>query len=196
LLNLSGQARGKYRVRRAWEAKSWGVEYRTPPSAILAFPELAVWAFRAALAVARGEEPPKRDMATCRAIKLTRQAIKAGENFTWELRRLEKKLAVTISTRDTWSNGWARWLLDLQPRLTSQSVHFFGMAEWRGLATNWWRLAEMTGWSLHQDVEAPNAPVGSFIVGLPYAIRIQESPDSLTCRQLLACLADAGLINP
>jgi hypothetical protein len=196
LVKLSGQARGKYRVRRAYRAKAWGVEYRSLPAAILAFPELALWCFRTALAVAKGEQPPKRDTATGLAVKRLREAVRTGDPFTWDLRRLEKKLAVTLSPRDTWSDGWRRWLFDLQPRLARQPIHFFGMAEWRGLATNWWRLAEMTGWALYQDVEAPNAPEGAFPVGLPYAVRTQQSPDPLTCRQIVACLADAGLINP
>jgi hypothetical protein len=195
LVKLSGQARGEYRVRRAYRTKAWGVEYRTLPAAILAFPELAIWCFRTALAVAKGEQPPKRDTATGLAVKRLREAVRAGAPFTWGLRRLEKRLIVSLADRDTWSNGWRRWLLDLQPRLASQSLYFFGMAEWRGLSTNWWRLAEMTGWTLRQDVE-PSAPAGAFPVGLPYAVRIQESPDELTRRQILACLADAGLINP
>jgi hypothetical protein len=86
--------------------------------------------------------------------------------------------------------------MDLQPRLTRLSVYFFGLAEWRGLATNWRSLSEVTGWALDQNVYAPNAPIGAFIIGLPYAVRTQESPDELTRRQILACLADAGLINP
>jgi hypothetical protein len=196
LVNLSGAARERYRVRRAYEVKSWGVEYRTPPAAILACPELALWAFRAALAITRGDAPPKRSHHVGRAVKELRAAIRSGEPFTWELRRLERRLTVTLSDRDTWSAGWAAWLRDLQPRLRGQSVHFFGMAEHRGLATNWWRLAQTTGWALHQDVRSPSAPPNSFEIGLPYAVRVQESPDPLICQQILACLVEGGLIKP
>jgi hypothetical protein len=40
-LSMSGLARGSYGREAAWEAKPWGFEYRTPPAAIFANPQIA-----------------------------------------------------------------------------------------------------------------------------------------------------------
>lgn len=40
-IDLSGSARGGYKIMGAYERKPWGFEYRTPPAAIFATPEIA-----------------------------------------------------------------------------------------------------------------------------------------------------------
>jgi hypothetical protein len=40
VINLSGRARGKYKVLTAWEEKPWGFEYRSMPSYIFSTPRL------------------------------------------------------------------------------------------------------------------------------------------------------------
>ncbi len=41
VLDLSGRARGRYKVLTAWESKPWGFEYRSMPSYVFATPRLA-----------------------------------------------------------------------------------------------------------------------------------------------------------
>lgn len=174
LVNLSGAARGAYKVRRAWRAQPWGLEYRTLPSAVLAVEDVAVWAISAIRAVARGEQPERCTRRIRSAIRDIREAVTAQIPFSFDLENLVH-LTLTpggiILSSDEWNDAWREWVeqVNTTGRVRGR-VLLFGFRSSRGLVVNDAQIAAELGWQ-HIDFSY-RLGVYDISIGLPRRARV------------------------
>jgi hypothetical protein len=187
LLNLSGDARGEYRQRRAWRLQSYGLEYRTLPSAVLALEDLAIWAIRVIHAIAKGENPPEQDQKIRDSFHAVLRAVKSKRPFSFELENLEEAAArPELILRDEWAREWQAWASELNSsgRVLRDAL-LFGFAENRGDVTNDDAIAQAQGWGLIA-YEHPSSIRPA--IGLPRSVRVAWDAN-------MACLIEARLIQ-
>jgi hypothetical protein len=187
LLGLSGKARGAYCQRRAWRSQPYGLEYRTLPSAILAFEELAIWAIRVIRAIAKGEKPPRRDEVIDHLVDAVAERLKSGCPFSFELADLKSAPSPPeLILRDEWAREWQAWASELnRSGRVLRDAMLFGFAENRGDVTNDDAIAQVRGWELiAYDHPSSIRPA----IGLPRRARMAWDED-------MACLIEARLIQ-
>ncbi len=193
LLKLSGEARGDYRRRCAWRSKRHGLEYRTLPSAVLAFEELAVWAIGTIHAVAKGKTPPPRDRKIRDLSKEVLEAVSSRRPFSFELEDLRSAPAPPeLALRDEWAREWQAWASELNSsgRVLQDAV-LFGFAENRGDVTNDDAIAQAQGWKLiDYDYPSPIRPA----IGLPR--RVRRAWDADMARLIEKRLIQLGVLRP
>jgi hypothetical protein len=193
LLALSGKARGDYRRRRSWRSQPHGVEYRTLPSAVLAFEELAIWAIRVIHAIAKGQKPPQRDRAIQDLFDAVLEAVSSSRPFSFELENLEGATArPELILRDEWAREWQAWASELNSsgRVLQDSL-LFGFAENRGYATNDDAIAQAQGWELiAYDHPSSIRPA----IGLPRNVRMAWDADM--ARLIEDRLIQLGVLRP
>lgn len=128
LLDVSGRARGSYKVLGAYETKPWGFEYRSLPSAYLLDPAIARVVFKIARRVVKTllekgkifycEVPEKRDYI--RLAGLTEREWEIFNNFVenynsysgfainknWgaKIRKIRESFVLRINFSDDWSD--------------------------------------------------------------------------------------------
>ena len=194
LLVLSGRARGVYRQRRAWRSQPHGLEYRTLPSAVLAFEDLAVWAISSIAAIARGEDPPRRTRRLYDLFKAILEAERAEYPFSFDLedlRSIPPRYRIELS--DEWSSEWREWVnrLNTSGRVV-RDVVLFGLAESRGLVTNDRSIATWRGWEF-LNFEYPHSR-GRLAIGIPREARIAWDDDMARLLEMrliqLGCLRE------
>jgi hypothetical protein len=193
LLELSGKARGEYRQRCAWRSQPHGLEYRTLPSAVLAFEDLAVWAIRVIHAIAKGERPPRWDQAIQDLFDAVSEAVSSNRPFSFELENLESATArPELILRDEWAREWQAWASELNSsgRVLRDSL-LFGFAENRGDVTNDDAIAQAQGWELiAYDHPSSIRPA----IGLPRRVRMAWDADM--ARLIEARLIQLGVLRP
>lgn len=193
LLELSGKARGDYRERRAWRPQPHGLEYRTLPSAVLALEDLAVWAIRVIHAVAKGENPPRRDRKIKNLFDEVLEAECSGCPFSFDLEDLEKAAArPELILRDDWAGEWQAWASELNSSgRVLQDALLFGFAESRGDVTNDEEIARAQGWELiAYDHPSSIRPA----IGLPRRARMAW--DEQMALLIEARLIQLGVLSP
>jgi hypothetical protein len=193
LLKLSGKARGEYRKRRAWRSKSHGLEYRTLPSAVLAFEELAIWAIRVIRAIAKGEAPPRWDPTVRNLFDQVLEAVRSGYPFSFELEDLEIFVArPKLTLQDDWAREWHMWASELNSSgRVLQNALLFGFAENRGDVTNDDVIAQVQGWRLI-DYDHPSSIRPA--IGLPRRVRMAWDAD--LARLIEDRLIQLGILRP
>jgi hypothetical protein len=193
LLDLSGKARGEYRQRCAWRSQPHGLEYRTLPSAVLAFEDLAIWAIRVIHAVAKGEKPPRRDRVIQDLFNAVLEAERSERPFSFELEDLGSAVArPALILRDEWAREWQAWASALNSSgRVLQDAMLFGFAETRGDVTNDDAIAQAQGWELiAYDHPSSIRPA----IGLPRRVRMAWDADM--ARLIEARLIQLGVLRP
>jgi hypothetical protein len=193
LLDLSGKARGDYRKNRAWRPQPHGLEYRTLPSAVLAFEDLAVWAIRVIHAIAKGERPPRRDERIDGLFNQVLEAEISGCPFSFELNNLESAAALPeLILRDEWAREWQAWASELnRSGRVLRDALLFGFAENRGDVTNDAEIARAQGWELiAYDHPSSIRPA----IGLPRRARMAW--DEKMALLIEARLIQLGVLRP
>lgn len=192
LLDLSGEARGRYRQRRAWRSKSHGLEYRTLPSAVLAFEELATWAIRVILAIARGEKPPRRGKVIKDLFEAVLEAERSERPFSFDLEYLDAPAPPALALRDEWAREWQAWASELnRSGRVLRDALLFGFAETRGDVTNDDAIAQARGWNL-VDYDHPSSIRPA--IGLPRSVRMAW--DAGMARLIEDRLIQLGVLRP
>lgn len=173
MVRLSGSARGSYATRAACEGGKChgGFEYRTPPAAILAFPEAFCYVAGVMLALAKGEQLPhfpRREFETLAKL------VDRGASFTFGGRTVKCADWVVLASGFSWSQTWR----DVVERVRApvRVTRLFGYRAERGDVTNLPRLARAFGWQLLQEYSED--------VGLPWSAR--ASDDAEFVRRIIA----------
>lgn len=145
MLRLSGSARGSYAVRAACEGDKYhgGFEYRTPPAAILAFPETFCYVAGTVLALAKGEHCPRFPE---REFNMLMELVDHGAHFTFGGRTVKCADWVMLAPDHHWSQAWRDVVARV--REPARVIRLFGYSAERGEVTNSPRLARAFGWQL------------------------------------------------
>jgi hypothetical protein len=197
LVDLSGQARGVYKERRAWRAQPWGLEYRTLPSCALALEDVAVWTISSIIAIARGKQPPRRDKRISEAIRGIREVVESRVPFSFELENLlvfasSSCPGKVILSSDTWCAQWQEWAhrINAGGRVRGR-VLLFGFRDSRGFVVNDALIAAELGWQ-HIDFSY-GLGVYDISIGLPRDARVVWNEN--VARALERRLAQLGYLQ-
>jgi len=176
-LDLSGDARGYYRRRCAYELKIHGVEYRTPPAALLADPEVAVMYLES---IRRIVEGGRAVWGLSRKIKDLEELVRSGQPFGLhcEILRLSPQ-SVHLDRDYIFSPTFRRVAREITLPFR---LRIFGWAVRRGDIVTCPRLAQAFGWRMadgyYCDGRTGYCP--NHAIGLPYSIRTSNDAAEIT----------------
>ena len=193
LIDLSGQARGEYKILGAYEKKPWGFEYRSLPSAVLYNPEVARIVFKIAKNCVEGllkrgvleynSVPTEEDYR--KIAKLTSREYEIFEKFIEKYRSYN---GLPINTNwvkganifnqvvfcDDWLSERKQKVEQLlsgmlkRKKIQGISIKLYGLREDRGLVCAGFRS------SVFKEIPHPIEVDNDFVFGLPWQFRMGD----------------------